>query len=466
VQRRSWKFRPGAEAVEGRLLLSVGASSLPSGALGPGGFLHNPPGSQAVRPNTPVLPFGAPLTTATFVDPTAIINNGKHVVIGQKSYVGPFAWLDTTTGFIKIGSGSAVLDNAHITANPSHAIRWPTSVFIGDQVSIGYGATVLGQSTIGAYGAAAKPTGIAANALIDNATIEPGAVVGVLARVGPGVTVPAGMYVLPGGNVTTDAEASDPALGKVEPLPASVLSDLTTNLTRDAQLAAGYTNLYQGNSATGVNPGVDPSVTPGIYNGNLATVLGTSQEPGPTSTSAATGITFEPSKTGPKFPGPYKAQVESLLSSFPGRIVGDARFTVRANLVAQHLGPRTAIRADQGQPIKFAGPPITGRSVTINAPLGGSITSGGVTKVVGAMNIGQNFVAQNGAVILGGPAASYTIGDNVTVGSSAVVDRSTVGAGATIGARSVVLDSNVAAGQSIPPGTLLIHDKVVGQIQW
>jgi acetyltransferase-like isoleucine patch superfamily enzyme len=195
-------------------------------------------------------------------------------------------------------------------------------------------------------------------------------------------------------------------------------------------------------------------------------VLGTSQEPGPTSTSAATGITFEPSKTGPKFPGPHKPQVESLLFNFPARIVGDARFTVRANLVAHHLGPRNAIRADQGQPFKFAGPPTTGRSVTINSPLGGSVTSGGVTKVVGAMNFGQNLVAQNGAVILGGTAASYTIGDNVTVGTSAVVDNSSIGSGATIGARSVVLNSTVAAGQSIPPGTILINNKVVGQIEW
>ena len=447
------------------MLLSTAASYVPGGALGPNGFLHNPQGYQAVRPNTPVLPFGAPLATATFVDPSSLINNGMHVVIGQKSYVGPYALLDATTGFIKIGSGSAVLDNAHITSNPSKATHYPTSVFIGDQVSIGYGATVLGESIIGDYGTASKPTEVDANALIDNATIEPGAVVGPLARVGPGVSVPSGMYVLPGANVTTNAEASNPALGKVEKVPASVLSDLTTKLTRDSQLAAGYTNLYQGNSATGANPGV-PSTVTGVNNGNLAAVLGTSQEPGPSTTSATTGITFEPSSTGPKFTGPYSPQVVSLLSNFPARITGDARFTARANTVASHLGPRAAIRADQGQPISFASAPTLGRDVTINSPLGGSVTTGGVTKVTGAVKIGQNFVAQNDVVILGGPAASYTIGDNVTVGSGAVVDRSNIGTGATIGARALVLNSTVAAGQTIPPGTLLIDNKVVGQIQW
>ena len=34
MQRPSWKFRPGAEAFEGRLLLSASASSLATGALG------------------------------------------------------------------------------------------------------------------------------------------------------------------------------------------------------------------------------------------------------------------------------------------------------------------------------------------------------------------------------------------------------------------------------------------------
>jgi carbonic anhydrase/acetyltransferase-like protein (isoleucine patch superfamily) len=464
--RRSRKLRPEVEAAEGRLLLSVGAAFTPTGALGPNGFLHNPPGYQAVRPNTPVLPFGSPLATATFLDPTASIANGKHVVLGQKSYVGPYATLTASTGFIKIGGNSAVLDNATVVANPSHATRWPTGVFIGDSVSVGYGATVHGQSLIGDFGAAAKPTGVGANALVDNATIQPGAVVGVLARVGPGVTVPSGMYVLPGANVTTNAEASDPALGKVEALPASVLADLKTELTRDAQLAAGYTNLYQGNTATGANVGVDPLVTPGINHGNLAAVLGTSQQPGPTSTSAATGISFEPSKTGPKFPGPYKAQVESLLANFPGRVVGDARFTVRAQTVANHLGRRNAIRADQGQPITFAGAPSTGRGVTINSPLGGAVTSGGVTKLTGTLTIGQNLSAQTGAVLVGGSGASYTVGDSVTIGSHAVVENSSIGTGASIGARAVVVGSTVAAGQSIAPGAVFINNKVVGQVEW
>ena len=70
------------------------------------------------------------------------------------------------------------------------------------------------------------------------AGVEAGAVVGALARVGPGVTVPSGMYVLPGANVTTNAEASQPSLGKVEPVPAAIFSELNSTLSRNMALAA------------------------------------------------------------------------------------------------------------------------------------------------------------------------------------------------------------------------------------
>ncbi|MFO0950054.1 MAG: carbonic anhydrase/acetyltransferase [Isosphaeraceae bacterium] len=451
---------------------------------GPRAFLFAPAGFQPVRPNTPVLPYGAPLSTATFLDPSAHILNGFHVVIGQKTYVGPFATLNASSGFIKIGSNSAVLDNASIIPNPTPT-RQPASVVIGDSVQIGFGAVVLNGSTIGAFDAASAPTGIGPNALIDGAKIQPGAVVGGLARVGPGVTVPAGVYVLPGANVTTDAEASDPALGKVVALPASILDDLKTSLTRDSQLAAGYTNLFQGNSATGASPGVAAGVQ-NIFNGNLAAVLGTSQQPGPSNTAAVTGINFEPKKVGPSFPGPHKPQVEGLLPNFRARVTGDARFAARAHQVNAQIGRSNAIRADQGQPFRFASAPRTGRAVTINAPLGGSVTSGGKqstiasspagvtfvtltgtkTETFGAISFGENFSAASGAVILGGPATSYKVGKNVSVGGYAVVDRSNLGDGVVVGPRAFVSRSTVAAGQVVPPGTILIDNKVVGQIQW
>ena len=90
-------------------------------------------------------------------------------------------------------------------------------MLIGNSVVIGFGARVTGPSTIGSYADGSKPVSIGANALDRRATIQPGAIVSPLARVGPGVTVPGGYMVLPGANVTTNAQASDPTLGMVVP---------------------------------------------------------------------------------------------------------------------------------------------------------------------------------------------------------------------------------------------------------
>lgn len=84
--------------MEGRLLLSS-IPSYPKRQL-----LTNPPGTQAIRPDTPVLPYGIADKKATFIDPTVHIINGKHVVMGTQDYVGPYANLNATSGFIKIGS--------------------------------------------------------------------------------------------------------------------------------------------------------------------------------------------------------------------------------------------------------------------------------------------------------------------------------------------------------------------------
>jgi carbonic anhydrase/acetyltransferase-like protein (isoleucine patch superfamily) len=237
-------------------------------------FLH-PLGFAAVtRPNTPVLPFQTPAKVATFVDPSAHINHGQHVIVGYKTYIGPFATLNAATGFIKIGGGSAILANASITSNPTGARNPTTTVLIGNNVSIGYSATVLGPSTIGSFSGTSKAVEIGPNALIDSATIEPGVIVGALARVGPGVTVPSGFRVLPGANVTTNAEASDPALGKVVPLTATDLANATQNILNYQALASGYVNVYQGNAATGVYgaTGVTTGTAGGVNNGNLATI--------------------------------------------------------------------------------------------------------------------------------------------------------------------------------------------------
>src|SRR5271154_4599291 len=108
--RRSMRFMCAVERLDDRRLLSAG-SMLSS-------LLLNPVGYQAVRPNTPVMPFSSPSKKATFVDPTVRIENGNSVILGYQSFIGPYVKLVGRGGVIKIANGSDVLDNASIVANP------------------------------------------------------------------------------------------------------------------------------------------------------------------------------------------------------------------------------------------------------------------------------------------------------------------------------------------------------------
>jgi len=438
ARRRSVRGTISVENLDERVLLSAVKTISP--------LLLNPQGFQAVRPNLPVMPFATPSKKASFIDPAVSVEKGISVIVGYQGFIGPYAQLDGRGGAIKIGNSSDVLDNASIIANPGH--HGPARVvLIGDQVVIGFGAKVLGPSTIGAFYSASEPTAIGAGALIDGATIGPGAIVSPRARVGPGVTVPSGYRVLPGANVTTNAQASDPKLGMVVPVKSSDISTVKKTLSENQSLATGYAQLYQGNSATGANPGANPTLG-GLNNGDLATVLGVGQEPGPSSAS------FEPSRSAPEFLTPHQGLVGALVSTLPGRMTGNVKVSMRVGQLAHRLGRANAIRADQGQPITIGSIAHTGTHVTINSPLGGTLA------------IGKNFRAGTGAVILSGPNVSAEIGDNVTIGSGAVLDRSSLGAGASVGSGAYLLNSSFPANTSIPANAIYINNKLEGYVQW
>jgi carbonic anhydrase/acetyltransferase-like protein (isoleucine patch superfamily) len=438
ARRRTRKVVVDVERLDGRILLHGAPTISP--------LLVNPVGFLALRPNLPIMPFATPSKKASFVDPTVNVANGDTVVLGYQDFIGPYAVLDGRGGAIKIGNGSDVLDNAAIIAN---SVRHgeATTVIIGDSVVIGFGAKIVGPSTIGAFYAASQPASIGAGALIDGATIEAGAIVSARARVGPRVTVPSGFRVLPGANVTTNTEASDPKLGKVVHVTASDISTIKKTLSENQSLAAGYTTLYQGDSATGTSLGVNPALS-GVNNGDLATVLGAGYEPGPSSAS------FEPAKMAPSFLTPFQGLQQTPLSLFPGRITGQVKISMRIWQAAHHLGRANAIRADQGQPITIQSIAHTGRHVTINSPLGGTLT------------IGKNFSAGDGAVVLGGPNVSAKIGDNVSVGPSAVVDRTSLGSGSRVGAGAYLRNSSFPANTAIPAGAVYVNNKFEGYVEW
>jgi carbonic anhydrase/acetyltransferase-like protein (isoleucine patch superfamily) len=220
---------------------------------------------------------------------------------------------------------------------------------------------------------------------------------------------------------------------------------LTNNLT----LAQGYNTLYQGQSATGVSPGVDPTIS-GIFNGNLSTIEGAGPQPGsPTATTA-----FLPPGKSPTFPSPHQGLVVGNLNGFRARVTGGAAFHSRAAAVAHHLGRSNSIRADQGQPITIGSIGQTGTGVTINSPGGGQLT------------IGQNLIAGDNVTILGDGTTKVVIGDNVTIGSGAVVVGTSLGSGVTVGASAYLQNSSFPAGTNIPAGSIYINNKLTGSVEW
>jgi carbonic anhydrase/acetyltransferase-like protein (isoleucine patch superfamily) len=425
-RRPSHSYRPQTDSLEGRLLLS-GSGSRHVLAL-PAGYSH------PVRPNTPVLPF-AVASNPTFIDPTVQIENGNGIAVSSKALIAPYVNLDARRGTIRIGSGSAILDSAQIVAS---------DVQIGSTTVISAGATVMGQSTVGGYGSVAKPTYVGPNAVIDGATIAPGAYVSALARVGPGLFIPAGYKVLPGANVTTEDQVLDPALGLVGRVAATDTTNVNSILSNATALANGYTSLYQANSATGT---LTPSTTPtGVFSGNLATVEGVSAEAG----SAV--VSFEPKGAqSPQFLSRTGTQAQVNSQTFHARITGQAIFSQRPAVVQSGLGHHVSIRADAGQPIKFGSIGRIGNSVSIYSPVSGAIT------------IANDVMIGNNVVITGsGTSTTTTLGDNATIGVGAVITGSTIGAGATIGANSYIAGSTIAVGESIAAGTILINGKIVG----
>ncbi|MFO0890583.1 MAG: carbonic anhydrase/acetyltransferase [Isosphaeraceae bacterium] len=448
-RRRSTQFSPWGEGLEGRQLLS--GSTWPPYVSKAELFrlLHEPKGYPAVRPNTPVLPYGTPSRLATFIDPSARIVNGYAVIVGTIAFVAPYSTLNAHGGIIKIGA-SAILDNAALIANPTPSRTAPApQVRIGDQVVVGYGARVYGPSVVGAYGAGARPTALGPGAVVDRATIEPGSIVSALARVGPGVTLPAGYLVLPGKNVATNREASDPSLGKVVTVSSGDLATVSATLASNRALAQGYNTLYQGQPTTGVSPGVEPTVS-GIFNGNLATIEGAGAQPG----SPAASTPFLPPGRSPRFPSPRRGLVPADLNNFRARVTGGVIFESRAGTVAHSLGRSNSIRADAGQPITIGSIARTGNGVTIHSPASGQVT------------IGQDLVVGDNASILGDGRTPAVLGDGVTIGSGAVVVGSSLGDGVTVGDRAYLLNSSFPAGATIPPGAIYLDNQLAGFVEW
>ncbi len=521
-------FRPRAERMEDRLVMS-GNFSVPAEVRA---ILNSSVGGAPVRPNTPVLPLESAYTTATYVDPTVKVFQGNRTRIGQRDFIAPDVTLNAVGGYIKIRSTSTIQDNATLTANPARS-KGVAGIFVGDNVVIGTGATIIGPASIGGASGpttttAAAATSIGANAVIDGAIIQPGAFVGALARVGPGVTVPTGYRVLPGANVTDEAQINDPTV-VVRVTSADTSAAMARSvIANNSALALGYAELYQGSSATGGagSAGPIPSAIAAagstIFFGGLNTVLGASGEP------TSKYVNFEPAAGTPQFltaAGTFANLAPNVSYRFPARVVGQVTFNQQAVGIGSAFSRTTSIRADEGQPIVFGGPIAhLGNRVSIHSPGGGvsttttttvttattavgvttttstttnvitpgaatatagttTVTTTGVnaagvattgvitttistrTTNLGTITIGARFTALDGAVILGGPTTNTVIGPGVTVGRGAVVQSSTLGEGVVIGSRAYVSNSTIAVGTIVPDRAIIINNVVQGTVQ-
>ena len=423
-------FRARAERMEARLVMTAGASAVAAEVRA---ILNSSAGGSVVRPNTPVLPRESAFAAASFIDPSVDVVKGNRIRVGEKDYVAPGATLDATWGSIKIRSSSSIQDNATLVANPDHA-PGAAGIFIGDGVTVGTGATIIGPAAIGGLSKAGNPAEpavtIGANATIDGAVIEPGSFVGALARVGPGVVLPTGFRVLPGMDVTTDAEADTPSLGMVVAVTSADTSAATAKalIAADTALASGYASEYRGEGATGGAAATGgPIPSPISAAGSTIDFGGPNAVLGASSGPASRFVNFEAAAGTPTFlsaGGKFAPIAINHAYDFPARVIGAVRIDQTAAGAASAFGKSDSIRADEAPFITFAGQiEKLGDHVSIHSPLG-RVQTATTTTVVTTVNPagGTPTTTTTATTILTPGAPTATVG--TTTATTTGIDAS------------------------------------------
>ena len=415
--------------------------------------------------NRPVVPITAAADKATFIDPTATLTGEEHILLGQKIYIGPFARLladdshhqggrVVAVGYssgreahyrINIGQETNLQDNVTIYAGYERdadnkakvaTLGLNDGVEIGERVILAHGCTVKGPARIGVGGAniPADPDDdqevfLSFACEIDGAILEKNTGVSALGRVGPGVRLRSGFIVLPGKNVTTQAEADNPALGKVRPLVEADIEFNEAVLEVNIALAREYTRLYRENPSN---------------------VKGINYDPGNTA--------FNPDRNLPELGGG-----PTRVPGYRNRIIGEVYMDNSFNELMQRLGSDISIRADEGEPFTIGEITRMGDGVIFHALEEQSITVGD------HVTYGERSIVHGGGrVILGeGSGEEPTvIEDDVVLEDEAIVFRSLIGKGARVGKKSAVVNSTVKPGQVIPDRTIYANDRVAGPVEW
>ena len=355
---------------------------------------------------------GDPLpVAASFVDPTARL--AGPVTIGARVYVAPFARIEADKGLIHIGDETDLQDNVFVQGD----------VFLGDRVLLAHGCTIKGPARLGATGGLTCFVGF--NGEVDGGQVEPDAMVGLMARLGPGVILHSGMRILNGRNVTTQQEADDPTLGKVAVMNAADRKFLLGVLTVNLDLASGYARLQaeDPNAVRGIGP--DP-ITP-LHPEQFLPVLG-----------------------GQPFADPF----------FRNRIVGEITMADAAGVLSSLMSDRDSLRADEGGPFSFGSNNRFDNEVTVHALEHSQVQIGRDCR------FGLHSLIHGGQDLNTVPPEVTILGDRITVGSGAVVYRTTLGDGCIIGDRALLDGGVLPSGTVVPPRAIVVSGVTQGFVEW
>ena len=403
--------------------------------------------------NRPVCSADAPLTTATFLDPTARVRRPTSVQLGERVYVAPFARLIAgRRAPIAVGNESNLQDNVAVTAEPSRSaaelarlaavgLAPADGVRTGERVILAHGSSVRGPARLGVLAegepAPEEDSGVflSFGAQVDGAVLERDTTLSALSRVGPGVRLRSGFVVLPGKNVTTQAQADNPALGKVRPIAEAdrLFNEAVVHV--NVGLAREYSRLARD----------DPSAIRGI---NL--------DPG--------NNDFDRTRDAPTVESALCTGPSVRRPEFRNRLIGDACFADSVGRLDAAMGRRISIRADEGGPLGVGQITRMGNAVIFHALEGTNL------RVGDRVRYGRRVLVHGGGRPTldphTGEAAPTIVGNDVRLGNGSIVFRSLVRNRGRVGARSAVVGSETAVGQRIPPRTIYANNEVFGPVEW
>ncbi len=411
-----------------------------------------------MRDNRPVCEHDAPAAEASFLDPTVNMWRPRHIHLAERVYVAPFATLGAGKAPVKIGPESNVQDNVRVRGGVLNrtsadrrslrraALRPGSGIRTGERVILAHGSSVRGPARLGVGPVKHVPDGmggtvedsgvfVSFGAQVDGGIIERDSGLSALSRLGPGVRLRSGFIVLPGKNVTTQAQADRPALGKVRPIVEADREFNAGVVEVNVGLAREYTRLSRDDARNVLGANFDP--------GRHRVRRGTRP--------ALRGIGPVHRTTRARSPLPQPHHRRLLLRGQlrrAGRQDGSLHFdprrrrwTVRAGIISR-MDDKVVFHALEGTDLRLGNRAHYGQRVILHG--------GGRPQVDPTTGL----------------AAPTLVGNDVTLRPRSVVFRSLVRNDAVIGYKSAVVGSELRQGQVIPNRLIYANDEVFGRVEW